>query len=504
MKYQYRTITTIFFSIFMCIKPAFSHTQNVSVNHEKRQNFINQLPKPKRNSFADRSTDVYIVNELTGPPTSMVLIDKGLKHGEWKTGDYWGNTGPSKKIAAGVVGKAATTSNAWFLGAGGWVKYRVKDDGTILTFRWYNPYNGTNEYSATSSNKDYYFERIEGEGYNARTIWYVKRKTPKNYNIVIAADPQAWRLVSGDPNAYSNRKPWLKTNRKVASALESHAAAFYIVNGDLTEFGRLQTYQDYANVYKSMPYPVYEGLGNHDYANNVRDCMILISNLSKDACAISAVKRMLTEMNKYSNSLSQFNQHVSSYQTMRFKRAHLFITGSLSYSWDYGDIHYVQLHNYPTYTAHLSDNHTTVRITEALEWLKKDLEAADKRGKVTILNFHDGRPYFPDGDSHFLHPQNMKSLAAFKSLITSHNVKAIFVGHEHYHAYCRAQDDKVFGNIPLYTAGALFRGDYYLVHVQGKNIHVKAYNGITGKPVLMEDLGRNGEKSPLWKGCSNL
>ncbi|WP_240532114.1 hypothetical protein [Bartonella birtlesii] len=189
------------------------------------------------------------------------------------------------------------------------------------------------------------------------------------------------------------------------------------------EFGRPQTYQDYADVYKSMVYPVYEGLGNHNYYNNLHDCMIPTSNLSKDACAVNAVQRMLKEMNKYSSSLPAFNQHVISRQLLHSEIAHHFITGSLSYSWDYGDIHYVQLHNYPTYTAHLSDGHMKARITKALGWLKKDLAAAHKRGKVTILNFHDAHPY---------------------------------------------------------------RGDYYLVHVQRKNLHIKAYNGKTGTLILIE------------------
>ncbi len=503
MQYKYKTVG-IFFSILVCIKPYSSHAQSLSVTHETRRNFIEKLPKPQRSAFDDRSTDVYIVNELTNPPTSMVLIGKGIERGKWKTGAYWGNAGPSTMIASGAVGKAATTSNAWLFGSGGWVQYRVQDDGTLLKFRWYNPYSGANEYSVTSSNKNYYFERMEGVGDNARTIWYVKRKTPKNYTVVIAADPQPWRLDTGDPNANSNREPWIKVNKKVANAIESHAAAFYIINGDLTEFGRPKTYQDYADIYKNIVYPVYEGLGNHDYYNNVRDCTIPISNLSKDACAISAVKRMLREIDKYSSSLPEFNKHVASRRLVRFETAHDIVTGSLSYSWDYGDIHYVQLQNYPTYTAHLSDGLTKVKITKALNWLKKDLAAADKRGKVTILNFHDARPYLKDNDSHFLHPKNARDLAAFKSIITRHNVKAIFVGHLHYQRFCRAQDDKIFGNIPVYTAGPLFRGDYYLVDVRGKNIHVKAYNGRTGKPILIKDLGQNGANTFLSKNCSNL
>ncbi|WP_273719180.1 MULTISPECIES: hypothetical protein [Bartonella] len=65
-------------------------------------------------------------------------------------------------------------------------------------------------------------------------------------------------------------------------------------------------------------------------------------------------------------------------------------------------------------------------------------------------------------------------MSVFKSIIPSHNVKAIFVGHVHHRSYRHAQDNKVFGNIPVYTAGALFRGDYYPIKVEGKNIHVEA------------------------------
>ncbi|WP_345117469.1 metallophosphoesterase [Bartonella jaculi] len=505
MEYKYTIIATLSFSIFICMQPYFSHAQNVSVTHETRRSFIEKLPKPQQSAFDDRSTDVYIVNELTNPPTSMILVAKGIERGKWKAGGYWGNAGPSNIIAPGSAGKAATTSTAWLFGSGGWAKYKVQDDGTLLTFRWYNPYLGLPEYSNTSSKKNYYFERREEEGKNARIIWYIKRKSPiKNYSVVITADPQPWRLESGDPNAESNREPWIKANKKVANAIETHAAAFYIINGDLTEYGRPQTYQDYADVYKSIVYPLYEGLGNHDYYNNIRDCTIPISNLSKDACAVSAVKRMFQEIRKYSSALPEFNTHEANRRFISHNVMRHVIKGSLSYSWDYGDIHYVQLQNYPTYTATLYDGQTRVIITKALKWLDQDLAAADRRGKVTILNFHDARPYFKDNDSHFLHPQNAKDLAVFKSIIQRHNVKAIFVGHAHGQFSCRARDDKVFGNIPVYTAGALFKGDYYLVNVWGKNIHVKAYNGKTGKPALVKDLGLNGSKVKWWRSCSNL
>ncbi|UNE53815.1 metallophosphoesterase [Bartonella machadoae] len=505
MKYKYRTIIGIFLAICPCIKPSFLHAQALSVTHEKRQNVIEKLPKRKQSTFDDHSTTVSIAHEHTNPPSSMVLTAKTVERGQWKAGEDRGKREPSKIIASGSIGKAATLSHAWLFGASGRLKYKAQDDKTLLPFRRDNPSMDALKYSVSSSNKNYYLERREERGKNAKVIWYVKKTAPiKDYSVIIAADPQPWRLKSGDANAKSNREPWLQTNKKVANAIESHAATFHIINGDLTEFGRPQTYQDYADVYKSSLYPVYEGLGNHDYYNNVGNCTLPIANLSKDACAISAVKRMIQEIDKYSLSLPQFNKHVMSRQLIHLDTAYDIIMGSLSYSWDYGDIHYVQLQNYPTYTVNLSDGHTNIIITKALDWLKKDLAAADQRGKVTILNFHDARPYYREKHSHFLQPKNAKNLAAFKEIITSHNVKAIFVGHNHHPSYCRAQDDKVFGNIPVYTAGALFRGDYYLVDVQGKDLHVKAYNGRTGKAILVRDLKTSGITKRFRRSCSNL
>lgn len=145
-------------------------------------------------------------------------------------------------------------------------------------------------------------------------------------------------------------------------------------------------------------------------------------------------------------------------------------------------------------------DYASADITNSLDWLADDLAKADLRGKDTLINFHDARPASVDGDSHFIDKNHLTELSKFKSIITSHNVKAIFVEHTHQQAYCRAIDDTVFGNIPVYTSGALFNGDYYLINVQGKEISVKAYNGKTGSPVLVKDLGTIG--SVFWSSKS--
>ncbi len=79
------------------------------------------------------------------------------------------------------------------------------------------------------------------------------------------------------------------------------------MNGDLTEYSRKETYDDYANIYKTLGIPFYEGLGNHDYADNVQNCIIPKTfNFFSDACAISAVERMVSEIKKIQKDSRSF------------------------------------------------------------------------------------------------------------------------------------------------------------------------------------------------------
>ncbi|AGF74906.1 hypothetical protein BAnh1_10370 [Bartonella australis AUST/NH1] len=405
---------------------------------------------------------------------------------------------PFSVMESGQIKNMATISTDMSV-KGRWVKYKTRTGGTVTKFQQYD--------SRVKRNKGHPFMSKE-DGVGDQAERKKDSPPPKSYSVAIMADPQPWRTDSGDPNSEANRASWKETNKKVAQAIQSQQATFHIVNGDLTEFGRKKTYSDYREVYGQSLSPLYEGLGNHDYANNVGDCAEPWEwNFSGDACAISAVSRMVSEIKKYKTYLLHFSAdlHEASDISTPGWRTRL-IKGSLSYSWDYEDIHYVQLHNYPTYVAHLQEAYTDVKITKSLDWLKNDLHQADVRGKTTIINFHDAHAprYRGDKNSHFLDPKNAADLKIFKSIITRHNVKAIFVGHAHRPSYCRAEDDKVFGNIPVYTAGALFYGDYYLIDVKGKDIYVKAYNGKTGKPRLVKDLGAVGEDADFSATCSRI
>lgn len=489
-----------------------SSAQAFSIKHNS--SLLRVDKKAPLKAFDDRSTNVRIVNWLNSPVSDIVYVNEGIYDGEWKSF-------PPSTISFDSYGDMGTTSDAWLHGAGGWVQYKVRNDGAVLTFRWMNPYAGTNSYFASADPDDYYFTQEGGDGDNASVTWYVRKKdlpAPlENYSAVIMADPQPWRLGSGgDPNSDDeNGDKWRGVDRNTFNSIISHEnLRFSIVNGDLSEYGRSTEYDDYFYIYHSSQLFITEGLGNHDYANNVGDCVdFWAQGPSKDGCALSAVVREYNVIQNIKSNIGQIPG--SSFSSDAYLSANMvgdtFVQefgGSFAYSWDVGDIHYVQLQNYPTYKVSLTAGGeyslTSAELGQSLDWLEGDLEKSDLRGKLTILNFHDARPAAEDGESHFLDRNNMTELSKFKSIITSHHVAAIFVGHTHQQSYCRAQDDAVFGNIPVYTAGALFKGDYYLIDVSGKKINVRAYNGSTGSPVLVNDLGIIGSDTYNSSTCSNL
>ncbi|MBQ0369054.1 metallophosphoesterase, partial [Providencia rettgeri] len=285
------------------------------------------------------------------------------------------------------------------------------------------------------------------------------------YNILIMSDPQAWRLQNGlNPN--KDRKEWETVNQKVSDSInilnDVYQLKFGIINGDITEFGRKTTWESFDKIYtNNIKFPLYIGLGNHDYANNVGDCW------GKD-CARNSFLELIRRMNvNYKYTLENFN-----FDYDEKKRI-----GSGAYSWDMGDVHYVQLNNYPTYFENLG----SVKVTKSTEWLDKDLSEAYRRGKATILNFHDSYDHIAEKKY-----TSDKEKEKLEKMIKDYNVIAIFSGHSHFSGFTVGYLRGVIN----YDSGALFKGDYLLVSVVDKCIEVEVYNGFSGQPVRVKRLGK--------------
>lgn len=120
-------------------------------------------------------------------------------------------------------------------------------------------------------------------------------------------------------------------------------------------------------------------------------------------------------------------------------------SGSMAYSWDVDDYHFVQLHNHPNYTVDLPAGGTApvldangFSVTSSIAWLTADLAAAHGSGKHSVLLMHD-----------------IESLSStFLSAISGKDVVAIFGGHIHNKA---GQAGTLWNgslNIPVFYSGS--------------------------------------------------
>ncbi|XAO72136.1 MAG: hypothetical protein AAYR33_04360 [Acetobacteraceae bacterium] len=155
------------------------------------------------------------------------------------------------------------------------------------------------------------------------------------------ADAQPWRLSSGgDPNSESaNGAEWKAIDNSTLDAIKEHSnVRFMINNGDLTEYGRTTQYDDYARIFHSTNIPLLEGLGNHDYANNVHDCYEFLDwGLSSDGCALNMVTREYDHIQNMRNNIDKIPGAAFSSDVSRSIHTELLtesddFSGSFSYS----------------------------------------------------------------------------------------------------------------------------------------------------------------------------
>ncbi|PHM74610.1 metallophosphoesterase [Xenorhabdus kozodoii] len=418
---------------------------------------------------AVRSTFINLKNSTDD---ILTLDSKSLKSGIW-------NIKPPEKILAGGLVTFMPESNGFMTGTEGTTTYKTSD-GANITIYWSNPYIGSNSYAINTNKPDSYLTGYSGgKGDNTEiNVTFFKKNITRDYKVIVMSDPQPWRLETGDPNSTKNQAPWENRNQNVVKSInELHLQGlvdFGIINGDMTEFGRQSTRNSFYKIYNKLLFPYYFGLGNHDYANNVNDCTEGL-DFSKNACARWSVDNMASEISNHYQKELLLN--FSSYYNNSNR------SGSLAYSWDFGNIHYVQLQNYPTY--HVKLDHyaaSTINITTSMEWLKNDLANAYSRGKASILNFHDGT-------QHFIQKSTDEEKKELKDFIEKYNVMAVFLGHTHQVEESNQNGkDPVFGHARIYNSGALFQGDFLLMNVKNKCIDVSVYNGRNGSPKKIQDF----------------
>lgn len=241
-----------------------------------------------------------------------------------------------------------------------------------------------------------------------------------------------------------------------------------IVNGDLTEFGRQDTdLEDYIALYDAgIGANVYPGLGNHDYANNVDDCFANI-------CASAMVNYFATQvssLNAIDFDHTQISTPLSGTPSLRVDHV-----GSYAYSFEIGDVHFVQLNNYPTYTRvweiPLPKTDTWYTIQSSVAWLRDDLPTAAMDGKRIVANLHDW---------------GGADVAAFRDVLDDFPVSAVYAGHYHgtYGRYVESGPYTDGAPVPVFLSGSAHYGTMIVTRFTSDKLYVwvlrvDQFNGAT-------------------------
>lgn len=290
------------------------------------------------------------------------------------------------------------------------------------------------------------------------------------------ATSRGCEVAAGD---YTNKAQFTSVARlaKEIAAFHPRGIEGLIINGDLTAYGhadelfyfrwiwRKYSATDYYSVGKISAEldqsfidnikEIYIGLGNHDYANNVDDCVL-------NNCAINTIDYMLISYPTGSvTDVTNATQITHSYQSVTYQANER--RGSLSYSWKTCIIAnscylFLQLHNYPTYTRFINTWNEQYNITESLSFIRTQL--LSNPGLAVVINFHDYDNAFTDGDKF-----------RFKQALTGpFNIYAIFIAHIHNMIGLKEYLCVNNRNVPIIYSGSVPSNNYLLAKYSAKSL----------------------------------
>jgi hypothetical protein len=220
-----------------------------------------------------------------------------------------------------------------------------------------------------------------------------------------------------------------------------------LINGDITAYGHASEWSKMNQLFKILNGPYYYGLGNHDIENNVNDC-------HRNRCVQESLDNLVNHVE--SIPTTQFDHKVHNPPASR----HNF--GSFGYSVDFGPIHSIQLHNYPTYEVESNGYPTsTYSMSPNLNWLENDLKMAHDNGQTIIVNVHKPDDWKGGPNQQFI------------NLLAKYDVKAVFAGHYHGQlGYQGSTYNHYFGNVPVFLSGSASQESYLIVEYDKNNMTV--------------------------------
>jgi hypothetical protein len=232
-----------------------------------------------------------------------------------------------------------------------------------------------------------------------------------DYSFLVASDAQfQW---FGNP--YTN----VQQANTIQKAVDSKGKrpSFIIFNGDLTEhFHPYQAQQFFNHLYSQSKLKLTNmiGLGNHDLIRNQCYGPVWSIFTKKGNWCAQYAKELMTDYIKNNLAIKSWDP------------------ASLSYSWDVGSFHFIQLQNY------LGEEFPQINLASGVPWLVKDLK--EHKDKHVILNMHI--------------PDYTNELASLLNYNDFPQVCATFAGHYHFEGGRYGHYSTRSGDVPVFLGGS--------------------------------------------------
>ncbi len=223
-------------------------------------------------------------------------------------------------------------------------------------------------------------------------------------------------LVTGDPqyqNSADNSNADHTLSAMVNSIVYTPQIRGMVVAGDLTQNSRPRDeFTWYKNAISGMSRFVYDGIGNHD--------LIEGNYLQKYACGLpSGMDSTCVNRTEIQDDLHG-----------RKRSTVLTFRGNPHYSWDWHDIHFVQLNLFPG--NDVSPTRPEFSPKDSLAFLMMDLAFnVGTSGRPVVLIHHYGFDSLSTGEEDGKYWWTDAQRAAYWDTIANYNVMAIFTGHNH-------------------------------------------------------------------------
>ncbi len=299
-----------------------------------------------------------------------------------------------------------------------------------------------------------------------------------NFTMAFMSDPQyPWSCINFGESCSNTTKATIDNYRRMNSL--NHMAEEYgiskfagvVINGDLTSYGHPWQLYEYRKFYENDDTNagvrggnVYPGLGNHDYENNIDDCW-------RNRCASWMMHYMM-------DHVATLNPISFDYKQSDFLLHSRTYSGSFGYSWDIGDIHFVQMNNYPRYKTNwygysfTSARTESFNIEPSISWLDQDLSLASQRGKYIVLNYHRPENESKHGLSYTYNRPDIANDPEYEGILKKYKVSAIFAGHHHREIGTFTTYNNLHGkgeHLPIFLGGSVPASRYLITSFNTKN-----------------------------------